>query len=99
MTLSGAFNQFLNREVGVIEEEHVLTSPQGAPFCLSTYRLKDNPDPVIGEIEKLALSNNLQLRVRLPATLVTADYHPNRLNVFVSKQSEGCFRITRLAMG
>lgn len=86
--LSKIFNKFVGKEVSVTETVH--TTKYGDIMSAS---LSDKNDPVIQGMEQEAVRNGLELRFWLPGTMGTADYCVDRVNVDISKESDGKYRI------
>lgn len=61
-------------------------------------RLTDN-NPVVKEIRKQAIDLNVKIRMCMPGSFGTADFRADRINVFVSKNKDEAWTITRMSIG
>lgn len=89
MDVSRIFNKFAGREVPL--EEKVV---RVAGYTFTEYDLKNNPDPVIEEMEQTAAKNGLSLRVWWPGVGGTCDYDTTRVNAHIEKSPDGKWRVS-----
>ena len=93
MDVSKQFNRFAGKEVAVTE----------TPFKVELKNLGieyegvnadyDENDPVIKDLFAESSKAGYELRVWLPGVLGTMDSRPWRLNVFITKDDDGKYRI------
>ena len=83
--LTEVFNKFSGKEIDVVEVK-------GNNKYGFTY--KDfSADKTINELRSAVEEMGLRLRVWLPDSVGTMDYRENRVNVHVSKDADGKYRI------
>ena len=87
------FGKFAGKEVDVIEKVQKMTIA-GKEYEIGHNRL-DDQNPVIEAINEAARDNGLILRVWLPDTMGTMDHKANRVNIRISKDDDGKWRIRK----
>jgi len=88
MDVRSIFNKFAGREV---EMESKVVKVSGYTFV--EHDLKNNPDPVITEMETEAKKHGLSLRVMWDGMGGTCDYDTSRVNATIKRDDDGKWRI------
>lgn len=89
--------KFIGRKVVCIEETTTIEF-LGAPREFTTAKYDEN-DATILEIKK-AVGDDGRLRIFTPGReLGTCDYWPDRVNVSISKDDDGTFKVVRITNG
>jgi hypothetical protein len=86
--VSDIFNKFAGREVEM--EARVV---KVAGYTFTEWEPKNNPDPIISEMEKTADLNGLSLRVWWPGIGGTCDYRTDRVNAHIEREDDGKWRV------
>ena len=99
--LKNIFGRFAGLEVPMEEKTFELNLPKTGRQTIKDWYPKNNPDPVIKEMEDLAAQHGLRLRVWFPGTVGTMDYRLDRLNVHVEQdEQDGKWKISpRMNLG
>lgn len=88
MDVSHIFNKFAGREV-----EMVTKVVKVSGYTFRETDLKNNPDPVITEMEKEAKKHGLSLRVMWDGMGGTCDYRTDRVNASIEQGHDGKWRV------
>lgn len=89
--LEQIFNRFAGKEVPLVERTYEIGVDRKK---IKQLELLDPCDPVISEIRQAAYENNLRLRVWWPGVVGTMDYRTDRVNVKITKDNEGKWRVS-----
>jgi len=89
--LSGIFNSFAGKEISVVERVSYYKY-DGHEIPLTSVSPVEN-EPTLKALKTEAAKAGLSLRVWFPGTVGTMDYRTDRLNVHVSKEADGKYRI------
>ena len=83
-TLTSIFSKFAGLEVPM-EERTVEIKLRSGTKEYKQLHLKNDPDPVLQELEDLADQHGLTVRAWWPGIAGTDDFRKNRLNVFIEQ--------------
>jgi len=95
---SPLIQQFMHQKIEVTERIDKLVIG-GKEKTFQTILVADN-DPMIVALEAAAKAEGLYLRILMPNTMGTMDYHTNRLNVHIREAPDAShYRIEGLIIG
>jgi hypothetical protein len=97
--LSKEFAKYDGREIEVVEKTEKLKLPNLGEFEVTSYNLKNNPDPIIEEFKAAVEAKGLSLRLWMPDSAGTMDVRTDRLNAYVAKAADGKYRLGGFGIG
>jgi hypothetical protein len=90
--ISELFGRFVGRDVAV--RETITTVKIGGEIMdIAEARIAPGRQPVLQELKDEAARHGITTRVMTPGAIVTMDFDPNRLNVYLHRDGDGTYRI------